>query len=77
MARYDLSIECKGVADITPRSNYVLDIDLEEVDIGFISELSGEDIVSNCNDTKELLEAIDDVDIFAYLEESGVIYNKA
>ena len=76
MANYDLSISCKGISDATPRGSYTLDIDLEVCDIDFISDISAEDIVANCDDVMEILDAIDDADIFSYLESQGIIFNK-
>lgn len=74
--KQNIKITCKGISDLTPRSNYTVDISLDECELDFISELSGEDIVSNCNDINELIEAIDDEYIFEYLVKQGVVFNK-
>ena len=72
----DIEIRAKGINDISAIGNYIIEISLQQCDLDFINDISAEDIVSNCNCTKELLEQIDDSEIFAYLEESGIIFNK-
>lgn len=70
MARYDLKIDCKGVADITP-IGYEMIIGIQEVDVSFLSDIDGKDIVANCGDIDDVLDALDDDIIIAYLEKNG------
>ena len=74
--RTNIKINCRGIADITPRQ-YEIDVSLEHCDLSFMVDIPAKDIVMHCNDQAELLEEIDEEFIHEYLRSHGYVYNKA
>lgn len=63
----ELNISCKGVGNLSlDRRDYVV-IELEEVNMDFLEQVSAEDIIKNC-DLNELLKAIDYDTLVDHLE---------
>jgi len=63
-----VEIECKGISEIRPRSGGCINMELLEVDMSFLEQVSAADIIKGC-DLKELLKAIDYDTLVDYLEE--------
>lgn len=63
-----LEIECKGVSEIRPRSGGCINMELLEVDMSFLEQVSAADIIEGC-DLNELLNAIDYEVLVYHLEE--------
>lgn len=63
-----VEIECKGISEIRPRSGGYINMELLEVDMSFLEQVSATDIIKGC-DLNELLNAIDYDTLADYLEE--------
>ena len=72
----NLDIKCHGISDITPRV-YDMEVSLEDCYLDFIKDIDAKQLVLNCADPVELLDAIDEYDIHSWLESNGYIFNKA
>jgi len=62
----NLEIECKGIADISFHSGYG-NVELQEVDMSFLEDISADDIILYC-DNQKLLEAIEADEIAEFYE---------
>lgn len=63
-----LEIECKGIGNLSLGKKDYVAIELEEVDMSFLEQVSAADIIKGC-DLNELLNAIDYEVLMYHLEE--------
>ena len=61
----ELTIDCLGL-EVSNGSND-MSVKIQNVDMGFLEDVSAEDIIRN-HDNKELLEAMDSDEVIDYLE---------
>lgn len=65
----NLSIECKGISEINSRS-YSMEVELQDIDMSFLEDLSSKDIVLNHNN-EYLLREMDIDEVIEFITNSG------
>ena len=69
MGTKNLNIECKGISEINSRS-YCMEVELQDVDMSFLEDLSSKDIVLNHNN-EDLLREMDIDEVIEFITNSG------
>lgn len=72
----NLSIDCRGISDISPSSSGWMEVGIDDADLDFISNISAQDIVRHFGDDEKLLKEIDTDTIKDYLESIGALDGK-